>query len=297
MAFDKINDVMPPFFLVRIPKEAQRARMEKIGVLYYPPEYVYMKRGMQCAEILLIGRDARIHFPEAKVGDILITHHFIEGKTSGARDKYFLIHEDDEWNYYCVTAFCYNGDRNNTFGVYDPKTEKITPSKDYVFFEIDETPVSDLPPFMLEQKGMPKIITNMAFEYAGAGLVTPKARKKTRQELINKQAEVKKEMDKLSRWVNIAPEKAVPMLKSREKEAAALSKEINTFKYEPHILSAFNDELLKTVHPSLKKGDKVYVLNIATYMQIEFLGTEYIISESKYVCMKSPNKARALSLS
>lgn len=293
MAFDKIQEVMPPYFLVKIPKEAQRQRMEKIGILYYPPEYLYMKRGMQCGEIVLIGEDAKKFFPEAKVGDILICHHFIEGKSAGLREKFFLVHEDDDWGYYCVTAFCYNGDRNNTFGLYDG--ERIIPSRDYVFFEIDETPTSDFPEFMLKQEGMPLIITNMAFEGAGSDLVTPKARKKTRHEMIEKMEKNKAEIQKKARWIPITPEKVIPMIKQLEAENLSISKEINRFAYEPHILHSFNDQLLKTVHPKLKKGDSVYVLNIATYMQVEFMGKEYIVSESKYVCMKVPNRARALS--
>jgi hypothetical protein len=297
MAFDQIQEVMPAFFLVRIPKEAQRERLEKIGILYYPPAYVYMKRGMQCAEILKIGSAAHEFFPEAKVGDILIVHHFIEGKVSGMRDKFFMVHSDEDWNYYCVTAFCFNGDRNNTFGVYDG--EKIIPSKDYVFFEIDQTPTSDFPDFMLDVPWGGKIHTNIAFQQADADLVVPKYRKKTRTEMIEKMAENKKEIMKLARWpihldkkIN---EKVTPMIKRLEAENDALSKQINKRQYEAHILYAFNDELLKTVNPNLRKGDRAYVLNIAAYMQVEFMGVEYIVSESKYVSIKAPNKVQALS--
>jgi hypothetical protein len=296
MAFDQIQEVMPPFFLVRIPKKEQRERLEKIGILYYPPEHVYMKRGMQCGEILGIGSAAHEFFPEAKIGDILITSHWIEGKVSGNKQKYFEIGEDKDWFYYCVTAFCFNGDRNNTFGVYDG--EKIITSKDYVFFEIDRTPTSDFPPFMLNMPGFGKIVTNIAFEQADGDLVVPKYRKKTRTEMIEKMAENKKEIMKLARWpihldkkIN---EKVTPMIKRLEAENDALSKQINKRQYEAHILYAFNDELLKTVNPNLRKGDRAYVLNIAAYMQIEFMGVEYIVSESKYVSIKAPNKAPAL---
>lgn len=286
---DKIVKVMPPFFLVRIPKKEQRERLEKIGLLYYPPEHVYMKRGMQCGEIIGIGIAAHEFFPEAKIGDILICHHMIEGKVNGFRDKFFMVHSDDDWNYYCVTAFCYNGDRNNTFGVYDG--ENIIPSPDYVFLEIDETPVSDLPELILEQQGMAKIITNIPMEYAEAGLVVPKARKKTRRELIEKMDRNKAEIQKWSRWIPITPEKVTPLIHRLEAENTNISKEINKRQYEAHILHSFNDRLKKTVHPLLRKGDKVFVLNIATYMQVEFMGKEYIISESKYVSIKAASKA------
>jgi hypothetical protein len=294
MVFDQVQEVMPAFFLVRIPKKEQRQRLEKIGIFYYPPEHVYMKRGMQCGEIVGIGSAAHEFFPEAKIGHILITHHMIEGKVSGNRTKYFLIHEEPDWNYYCVTAFCHNGDRNNTFGVYDG--EKIIPSKDYVFFQIDETPTSDFPSFMLKQKGMPTLITNLPFQGTDSDLVIPKARKKTRTEMIEKMNENKKEIMKWSRWLGITPQKVTPLIKSLEAENDALSKEINKRQYEPHILYAFNDELLKTVNPNLRKGDRAYVLNIAAYMQVEFMGVEYIVSESKYVSLKVPSISKAPAL-
>lgn len=288
MAFDQVEQVMPPFFLVRIPKKEQRERLEKIGLLYYPPEHVYMKRGMQCGEIMMIGSAAHEFFPEAKVGHILIAHHMIEGKVIGNKQKFFLLQEDEDWNYYCVTAFCYNGDRNNTFGVWDG--EKIIPSKDYVFFDIDPTPVSDLPEFILEQKGMPRIITNIPMEKAEGGLVVPKARKKTRQELIQKMAENKAEIQKWAKWIPITPQKVNPLIHDLETQNYNISKKVNKREYEPHVLHSFNDELLKTVHPLLRKGDKVFVLNIAAYMQVEFMGIEYIISESKYVVAKAPSR-------
>lgn len=210
---------------------------------------------------------------------------------NGFRDKFFMVHEDDDWNYYCVTAFCYNGDRNNTFGVWDG--ENIVPSPDYVFFEIDQTPVSDLPELILEQQGMARIITNIPMEHAEGGLVVPKARKKTRRELIEKMDKNKAEIQKWSRWIPITPEKVTPLITRLEAENTNISKEINKRQYEPHILHAFNDRLKKTVHPLLRKGDKVFVLNIATYMQVEFMGTEYIVSESKYVSIKSFSKEPA----
>jgi hypothetical protein len=90
-------------------------------------------------------------------------------------------------------------------------------------------------------------------------------------------------------------EKVTPIIKRLEAENDALSKQINKRQYEPHILYAFNDQLLKTVNPNLRKGDRAYVLNIAAYMQVEFMGVEYIVSESKYVSLKAPNKAPALA--
>lgn len=293
MIIGHISKVMPPYFIVKIPKKAQRERLEKIGSLYYPPEHLFMKRGMQCGEIIMIGSDAHQFFPEAEVGHILLCHHFIEGKEAGNRTKFFQIDQDDDWSYYCITAFCYNGDRNNTFGVWNGT--EIIPSKDYVFLQIDPEPVSDLPEFVFNSVGMPKIVTNIAFEEAGAGLVAPKFRRRTRKEMMEKMEENKKQVQKLSRWLRFKDTAArvTPDILRLEKETENLSKEINSIRYEPHSLYAFNDKLRTMVHPDLSKGDLVYVMSIACYMQVEFMGTEYIVSESKYVSLKAPKKALA----
>lgn len=293
MIMNHISKVMPPYFIVKIPKKEQRERMEKIGSFYYPPAHLFMKRGMQCGEIVMIGSEAHDFFPEAEVGHLLLCHHFIEGKTSGNLTKFFKIDETDDWNFYCVTALCHNGDRNNTFAIWNGKD--LIPSKDYVFLEIDKEPVSDLPELVFNPDGMPRIITNIAFEEGDAGLVKPKFRRKTRAEMTEKMKENTAEIQKKSRWLRFpdTAKRVMPDIKRLEKENENLSKEINTVRYEPHILHAFNKRLKSMVHPDVSKGDLVYVLSIACYMQVEFMGTEYIVSESKYVSLKAPNTALA----
>lgn len=280
----QISKVMPPYFYIRIPKKAQRERMEKIGVLYYPPEFVYMKRGMQCGEIVLIGEAAHKYFPEAQTGNILIFHHVTEGKQDGKGNKIFQLDEDENWNYYVITAFCHNGDRNQTFGVWDGT--QIIPNKDYVFFEIEKDPESDMPNFDIEAKGFANFVTNIAFQETSTGLVIPKPKKKSREELTRKMKENVDEIKKLSRWLQIAPEKVTDQIRSLEKDNLIISKEINTVRYETHTLHSFNNELRNEIHPDLKKGDKVFALNIACHMRVEFMGIEYIVSESKYISLK-----------
>jgi hypothetical protein len=279
MPTPKFKKIMPPFFLIRIPKEAQRERLEKIGVLYFPPAFTFMKRGMQCGEIVMIGDAAHKYFPEAKVGDILINHHLSEGKTTDKKQKVYMIDEDDDWNYYVITGFCHNGERNMTFAVWDG--EKIIPNKDYIFLEIEKAPESDMPDIDITMPGFGQVVTNIAFQKAKNGIVVPKARTKTREEISEKMKANVLQIKKLSRWLPIMRERVTPMILALERENEQLSKEINTIKCEFRTIAACNPEFMSKYNVSI--GDNIFTLNIACYMQVEFMNKEYVIAETKYL--------------
>lgn len=275
----KISKVMPPFFLIRIPKRAQRERLEKIGILYYPPAFTYMKRGMQCGEIVMIGDAAHKYFPEAKVGDILINHHLCEGKQTDNKQKVYMIDEDNDWNYYVITGFCHNGERNMTFAVWNG--EKIITNHDYIFLEIPKDLESDLPNFDLNVPGLGRVVTNMPFQQAAHGIVAIKDRQRTREELIAKMKENTLRIKQLSRWLPIMREKVSPLIQSLESDNERMSKEVNKRKCEYHTVAACNPSF--SMAHNIYPGDALYIINIACYMRVEFMNKEYIIAESKYI--------------
>jgi hypothetical protein len=267
---------MPPFILIKIYKDAQRFRKEKIGSLFYPPAYVFMKRNCQAGEIVKIGKGSHKEFPEAKVGDALICHHLVEN-----HDKSFFVFSDDVFNYYLVTTVYFNGDRNLTFGIWDG--EKLIPNKDYIFLEPVPELESDMPDFDLNMPGFGKVVTNMPFKQAANGIVTIKPKKLTREEMTEKMKVNMAEIKKLSRWLEFPDmrQRVAPMIISLEIENEKLSKEINTVICESHIVAACNPEFSRDhdIHP----GDSIFILNIACYMTVEFMGKEYVIAESKYI--------------
>ncbi len=277
----KISKIMPPFFLIRIPKEAQRQRMEKIGILYYPPKFAFMKRGMQCGEIMGIGNKAHEYFPEAKIGDILINHHLTEGKATDNKRKVYMIDEDQDWAYYVITGFSHNGERNMTFAVWDG--EKIITNKDYIFLEPPKKLESDMPDFDLNMPGFGKFVTNMPFKQAANGIVTVKPRKLTREEMTEKMKVNMAEIKRLSRWLEFQDmrQRVAPMIIGLEAENEKLSKEINTVICESNIVAACNPEFSRD--HNVHQGDSIFILNIACYMTVEFMGKEYVIAESKYI--------------
>src|ERR1035437_8362497 len=95
---------MPNYFIVKIEIEKQKERKEKIGSLYIHASYTFMRRNMQQGEIVAIGSIVATQFPQAKVGDTLIFHHFVEGSESGGGN---FIFEENGDNYYYVTAADY----------------------------------------------------------------------------------------------------------------------------------------------------------------------------------------------
>lgn len=275
---------MPPYFVIQLGKEEERLRREKIESLYLHPSYIHMKRELQSGKIIEIGKSAHEFFPEAKKGDMLLHHHFISGKVADNKDRVFLIDEDEEYDYYVVPAFYTNGNKNLSYGVWNGK--ELIPNKEYIFLEIPKSEESDLEQFNLKMEGMPDIVTNVAFATSQGGLVIPKAKKKTREQLMDTMTRNKLEIKKLSRWLQVTPEKVIPVINQLEKENIEISKIINKQSYELHTIAACNPQLSDCLGYQMKAGDTVYMLNIACHTRIEFLEKEYIISETKYISAK-----------
>ncbi len=262
---------LPPYFLIRIPKKEQKERMDKIGSIYIPYNHVFMTRGMQFGEIMAIGADARSQFPEARIGHILLVHHFIEGKqTEDADHGEHLIHEDDRFNYYAVTAASFNGKANETYGVYDG--EKIVTHPEFIFLDAEQPPVNDLTPDQFIDKATKKI---------KSGLIVFKEWKEDRKTIKDRIDFLKNEIEQLCK-TKPTPElnKAI---EGKEREMAALGKKMNQKKYEQYTVAASNPLINEWFGSEIKTGDKIYCLNIASKTTIEFMGKEYRVVKTTYV--------------
>ena len=272
-----------PQIFVKVPKAEQRDRLEKIGVLYYPPEYAYMKRGMQCGEIVDYDECAKDHFPELKNGHILLFHHFIEHKETKSKRKCYQIDEDKDYNYYAVTAMEHNGERSLAFGLWDG--EALVPNKDYIFLFPEPKPESDLDDFHFNTGGS-DFRTNIAMKEASAGLVVPKERKLSREELSEKMKQNMERIKKIAPFLRMRSDVKWEIEKL-EAENVKMSKLINKTSYEPYEIAGINESYQRFVYDSfgclIGANDIVYILNIATHMRIEFLGNEYIVSQTKYI--------------
>jgi len=275
---------MPPYFIVRVPKKEQQERKDKIGSLYYPPAFAFMKRGMQCGEIVSIGQDAHVNFPAAEIGHFLLFHHFIEHKETKSKSKFFMVDEDDDYNYYAVTGLYHNGDRNLSYGIWDG--ESLIPNKENIFLFPEVAAKGDVENIDIHVEGMSNLVTNIAFEKASGGIITAKSVKRTREDMIRQMSVNRERIDKISpfmRW----REDVVAEVKRLEEENNKISKEINKKRYEPFQIAGINEETQQFFWDAFKcsvgAGDFVYVLNLATHMIIEFQSVEYIVAGTQYI--------------
>lgn len=272
---------MPPYFYIRINKEQQKDRKEKIGSLYIPPDYVYMKRNMQCGEILAIGSKAREYFPQAKVCDVLIMHHIVEN-----HEKSFFIDSDENFNYYMVQGFEVPGERNVTYGVWNGT--EIIPNKDYMFLEVEkiESDLSDLEvQSNLAGEGSWKV--NIPMMVSKGGLFIPKEIKKSREELTEAMKKNMERIKQLSNNKHRMTSDVISEIHKLEAENVSISKQINKKEEIPQKIAFINPDMKELVMEMFKVdlniGDVIYILNIACQTHVEFLGKEYIVAENKYL--------------
>ena len=270
-----------PYFFIKINKGIQKDRKEKIGSLYVHPDYVFMKRNMQCGEIVAIGTKAHEYFPEAKVGDVLIMHHMIE-----AAEKSYIIDSDETFNYYMVQAFEFPGERNMTYGVWN-ETE-IIPNKDYIFLESEQL-TTDLPDLEVQSNlaGEGSWKVNIPMTVSAGGLFVAKEVKRTREDLTVEMRANLTRIKQLSNSQSRMNREVIAEIKRLEGENAKLSKQISHKEYEPYKIAFINpeiqDEISDICGDRTDKGSIVYFLDIACQTKVEFLGKEYIVAENKYI--------------
>lgn len=243
---------LSPNFLIKVPKSAEKERSEKIGEVYLHPSFVWMTRNTQCGIIVSASKEAAKQLPEAKEGDMLIIHHFTQGSMSmNEPDKRFLVHEDDTDNYYNVTSTEYNGQNNQTYGVWNGTT--IVPHPDYVFLEID-------------------IITDE--ELITGSVLTPEWYQ-TPEDIHDQLEEIKNEIMSLTR-TKLTPE-IIRAVQQKESEQMRLSRQLHKSEYLRYQIAYSNKSL------GIDVGAIVFVKNIAANTTIEFNGKEYRVCEKKYI--------------
>jgi hypothetical protein len=261
---------MPAYFVVRIPRDKQKERKDKIGSIYLHPNYVYMTRNMQCGEIVSIGRDAQQIFPEAQVGQTLLFHHFVEGFNND-----FLVDTDDDYGYFVVTACSHNGQNNQAYGVWTGK--EIIPNQDYIF-------LSPVPPPEVPTTGQ-HLNHNLAT--SEGGIVVFQDWKDSKGSKMAKMAELKKEIEHLCK--SKMTDQIKKVIEMKEAEAAAIRKEVFKQRFELYIVEAinplFNMEVAKIFGTWVLVGEKVYMLNIACETIVEFNKKEFIVAKTQHMGM------------
>ena len=272
---------LPPYYVIKIGKVEQREKKEKEGSLYFPTAYAYMRRELQFGEIIAIGIEARDYFPEAAIGDMLLVHHFVSGKRTDKGFNFYIIHEDDDFNYYAVNAMEIPGERQLAYGIYS--YGKFIPTPDHIFLEIPK-----------EQSGI---------ELRESGLYSVTERKKTRAEW---QDIIKKNFNRIKSLSRNIPydqreydranksimKGALDELKLLEAENKRITAMLSKKKYDLFKVLALNESWLVSLSglmygktetlESICEGDEVYMLDIACQTIVQAFGKEFIVAETKY---------------
>lgn len=267
---------LPPYFLVKLP----RKKRDSGGRIIIPDTIKHMAYNLQCGEIVGIGTKAAEYFPEAKIGMTLIFHHFVEDENEQAARVDHLIYQEDDYNYYVVTAFeCY-GKNVETYGVWDG--ENIIPNKDYIFLHLPEKQKSDIDLDSLEKEIGFK--PDIPMEVSSGGLLVFKGWEDSRERKEEKQAELKKEVEELSKSGNHKLSTKQGVLQ-REWEMEAISRDINKKSYIPFKPAFYNDVLMTHFEhkDKIDEDDFIYVLNMAAATTLKFKETEYIVARTKYI--------------
>jgi hypothetical protein len=257
---------MPAFFLVRVPIQEQAERKDKKGLLHLHPNYIYMTRGMQCGEIEAIGARAHGQFPEARIGDTLLFHHFVE-----STEKPFLVDKDKHFHYYVVTGYSHNGNNTMTYGCFNG--EQIFAHPQYLFIEVPKTPAGSLTPEQYLDEHL---------SVTPGGLLTFTEWRVDRVSLTERMQELKKQSESL-----LKSEKTPPILKAvreLEEEMNSISQQLSARKYETYTLLAahpsFLEHMSRRFQYPISAGDLVLMLDIACETKMEFHGTEYIVAKA-----------------
>lgn len=261
---------MPAFFLISILRKEQTERRSKIGSIYLHPNFVYMTRGMQCGRIVAIGRKAADSMPNAKIGDTLLVHHFVESS-----EKQNCVASDGLYNYYVVTCMSHNGQNNQTYAVFDGKN--IIPHPDYIFLECP-------PPATSAQNPQDYIDNNL--QKSQTGLFLFKQWTVDREGIVERIKELKEQIGSLTKpGMRMTPEVA-KAVKQREEEMDRLSSQLNKKRMELFTVAAINpdfaDDIFQQWQCRVGAGDQVYMLNIACETKMEFAGKEYIVAKSMH---------------
>jgi len=264
---------MPPYFLIRISRAAQRVKRERIGRIQIAPTETFMVYNVQYGEIIAIGKKAAEYFPEAKVGHTLICHHFVQDTNDNEAKVDHLVHQDKEYNYYVVTAYEIHGKRNETYGIWDGG--KIIPNKEYVFLEPEK-------PVMTWET--PDDYINSAMQKTQSGLLVFNEWKDSKDTKIQRMQKLKAEIGSLCK-TGMSNPTARQMVVNKEAELEKLSSDINTTRFEPFTVVAAPDNLSIGFGFKINPGRVIYIMSDAAQMGIEFMGNNYRIAkvDARYI--------------
>lgn len=258
----------PNFFIVSINKEQQKKKKNQIGSLYVCTTDKDESRNMQSGTIVSIGSHAAEVFPQAKIGDTLLLHWWVESNQRNNK-----CYEDEENNYYFVTAIECLGRAIEAYGIWNGT--EIVPNPEYIFLQVPNKGKSNM---------TPDEYIDAATKKTDSGLLIFDEWVETRAEKEQKMAKLNAEIQSLSK--SKMNDHLKSGIKAKEEELSALSKSINRSCIEFHSIAAINpsmaEEIKECFGEEIRIGDKVGMLNQACQTTLDFNGKTYIVALSKH---------------
>lgn len=216
-----------------------------------------MQRNMQYGEIIAIGIGAQDRFPQAKIGNTLIFHHFVEGQENTQSN---FLHSDEMYNYYFVTAYEFNGHRNETYAIDNGK--EIIPHPDFIFIEHEEKP-KEISADEFIEKNTSKI----------GNLILFNNWEETREEKEEKAHRLTTEIKNQSKGKSMSDGTKMA-LEAKQKEAENITASLNKKEYKPFKVFSHNH--------FMNVKENVYSLSLAAQTSIDYKDKQYIVIQSKY---------------
>lgn len=261
------------YYIVKINKKEQQEKKEKIGRFYVSQKHVFMTRNMQNGVICDIGIRVKESFPEVKVGDTLIFHHFIE-------DSEFLLESDETFNYYAVPGMDVpiweDGVKkakhpNRAYAFYDGHS--IFPHEEYIFLkpEVQEDKIAPLDKFIEEN------VTQTE-----SGIHVFKNWKESNEDKIAKLDALKKKAERLAHG-GVNQDYVIGGIKNIEAEKDQITKTMYDRMFLPYLAAAVHPIVSRWCETQIGEDDILYMDSMGCQTQLDFMGKNYIVAHNKYL--------------
>lgn len=260
----------PPYILIRIDRQLQKDKKERLGAIILAPDHTYMQYNMQCGEIIDIGERAARDFPEAKIGDTAIVHHFVEGEDDNDSKENYLVETDETYNYYVVTPCKIPGKNVDIYGVWDG--EKIIPHKDYIFLSPD--PKMKVP-------DTPDEYINSAIQKTEGGIFVFSDWKETYEDITAKMEKIKAQIKEISVNLNLPGVREAVF--RMEEELEELSRRANKVTCSPYTVEYASDEVSIWFNRQVSTGDQLFIKNINAQTHVDFMNKKYRIATTNEI--------------
>lgn len=234
-----------------------------------PPHIIDFQFNLQFGEVIEIGAIAKLQFPDAEVGDILIFHHAVEHKPRPENDinyhDFHLVDTDENGDEYRLVNFAHE-----LFGVI--KNDHIIPYKQFIFCRAD--------------------IKKASIQKTASGLWYPDGWEKTEEELQAKIDETKEHIAEIMSSSVMKEKTTDKNYKKQEEiqaivrvlnqERKALSKKMSQKKLVELTVLYISPITCEEIQTEISAGDTL-IAEYNTLYPLDLFGVQYTLLRKEYI--------------